>query len=75
MTDRSPAKKSCKCARSRPTGSARSSASRARINAVVTNYRGLRIDYPQPLEKDPHVAYDAVYFAGEPADDDREGGV
>jgi lysine 2,3-aminomutase len=40
---------------------------------VVRTYRGERIDYPQPRERDCSVPYDAVYFAGEPADDDREG--
>jgi lysine 2,3-aminomutase len=42
---------------------------------VVRNYRGQRIEYPEPAEADCTVAYDDVYFAGEPADDDREGGV
>jgi lysine 2,3-aminomutase len=43
--------------------------------AVVTlrNYRGERIRYPQPRERDCQVPYDGVYFAGEPPDDDREG--
>lgn len=41
----------------------------------VRNYRGKRIDYPQPLERDCTVPYDDVFFAGEPADDDREGGL
>lgn len=40
---------------------------------VVRSYRGERVRYPQPRERDCTVAYDAVYFAGEPADDDREG--
>jgi len=39
----------------------------------VRTYRGDLVDYPQPREKDCTVAYDDVYFAGEPADDDREG--
>jgi lysine 2,3-aminomutase len=43
--------------------------------AVVRNYRGVKIEYPQPLERDCRVPYDDVYFAGEEADDDREGGV
>jgi len=41
---------------------------------VVRNYRGLRVEYPQPLERDCAVPYDEVFFAGEPDDDDREGG-
>ncbi len=40
---------------------------------VVTTYRGTRIEYPQPRERDCTVAYDAIQFAGEPPDDDREG--
>ncbi len=40
---------------------------------VLHNYRGLEIHYPQPVEKDPFVSYDDVYFAGTPEDDDREG--
>jgi lysine 2,3-aminomutase len=44
------------------------------LRAVVTNYRGLRIEYPQPRAQDPTVAYDDVFFAGEAPDDDREGG-
>ena len=40
---------------------------------VVRTYRGARIEYPQPRERDCRVPYDDVYFAGEPADDDREG--
>jgi lysine 2,3-aminomutase len=39
----------------------------------VRTYRGALVDYPQPRETDTTVAYDAVYFAGEPDDDDREG--
>jgi lysine 2,3-aminomutase len=42
-------------------------------NVVVRTYRGTRIDYPQPREKDCTVPYDAVQFADEPSDDDREG--
>jgi lysine 2,3-aminomutase len=41
---------------------------------VVKNYRGKRIRYPQPAERDCAVAYDRVFFAGEADDDDREGG-
>ena len=40
---------------------------------VVRTYRGERIAYPQPRERDCAVPYDAIYFAGEPPDDDREG--
>jgi lysine 2,3-aminomutase len=40
---------------------------------IVRTYRGARIEYPQPRERDCTVAYDDVYFAGVPADDDREG--
>lgn len=40
---------------------------------VVRTYRGERITYPQPRERDCAVPYDRVYFAEEPADDDREG--
>jgi lysine 2,3-aminomutase len=42
---------------------------------IVRNYRGQRISYPQPRERDCTVPYDQVFFAGEPEDDDREGGV
>ncbi|HEU4731981.1 MAG TPA: KamA family radical SAM protein [Kofleriaceae bacterium] len=40
---------------------------------VVRTYRGERIEYPQPRERDCSVPYDEIYFAGVPADDDREG--
>lgn len=40
---------------------------------IVRTYRGDCIEYPQPRERDCTVPYDDVYFAGEPADDDREG--
>lgn len=40
---------------------------------VVRTYRGERITYPQPREHDCTVPYDAIYFADQPADDDREG--
>ena len=40
---------------------------------TLRNYRGKAIRYPQPAERDCRVAYDAVYFAGQPDDDDREG--
>ena len=41
---------------------------------VLRSYRGRLIEYPQPRERDCAVPYDAVFFAGEPEDDDREGG-
>jgi lysine 2,3-aminomutase len=40
---------------------------------VLRTYRGDRIAYPQPRERDCTVPYDAVYFANEAPDDDREG--
>ena len=40
---------------------------------VVRTYRGDRVEYPQPRARDCSVPYDAVWFAGEPDDDDREG--
>jgi lysine 2,3-aminomutase len=40
---------------------------------VVRSYRGVRVEYPQPRERDCTVPYDDIYFAGVPADDDREG--
>jgi len=40
---------------------------------VVRTYRGDLVSYPQPRERDCTVAYDDVFFAGEPDDDDREG--
>ena len=40
---------------------------------VVRTYRGERIRYPQPRERDCTVPYDAIQFADQPADDDREG--
>ncbi|MEJ7604239.1 MAG: KamA family radical SAM protein [Kofleriaceae bacterium] len=46
-----------------------------RETCVVRTYRGERIAYPQPRERDCSVAYDAVYFAADPPDDDREGSV
>ena len=39
----------------------------------LRTYRGDTVEYPQPRERDCAVAYDDVYFAGEAADDDREG--
>ena len=46
-----------------------------RETVVVRSYRGERISYPQPRERDCSVAYDAVYFSrpGTVSDDDREG--
>lgn len=41
--------------------------------AIARTYRGETVVYPQPVERDCSVAYDAVYFAGQPDDDDREG--
>jgi lysine 2,3-aminomutase len=41
----------------------------------LRNYRGLHVTYPQPVEKDPSVSYDEVFFRGVPPDDDREGSV
>jgi lysine 2,3-aminomutase len=43
-------------------------------SAIVRTYRGTRVVYPQPRAKDCAVPYDDVWFAGEPDDDDREGG-
>ena len=40
---------------------------------LAYRYRGQRVSYPQPREKDCTVPYDDVFFAGEPPDDDREG--
>jgi lysine 2,3-aminomutase len=40
---------------------------------VVRTYRGALVEYPQPRQSDCSVPYDGVYFAAEPADDDREG--
>jgi hypothetical protein len=40
---------------------------------MVRSYRGAKIEYPQPRERDCRVAYDDLYFADEPPDDDREG--
>ncbi len=37
---------------------------------VLQNYRGVTVSYPQPELADATVPYDAVYFAGQPADDD-----
>lgn len=40
---------------------------------IVKTYRGASVEYPQPRERDCTVPYDAIQFAGEPPDDDREG--
>jgi lysine 2,3-aminomutase len=40
---------------------------------VVRTYRGERIAYPQPSERDCTVPYDDVWFASEADDDDAEG--
>lgn len=42
-------------------------------HVLVRTYRGATVAYPQPRVRDAEVPYDAVYFAGEPEDDDREG--
>jgi lysine 2,3-aminomutase len=42
---------------------------------IVKSYRGELVSYPQPRARDCTVAYDDVFFAGEPPDDDREGSV
>ncbi len=44
-------------------------------HVVVRNYRGQLVSYPQPQARDCTVAYDDVFFAGVPDDDDREGSV
>lgn len=43
-------------------------------SVTVRSYRGDLIAYPEPRLRDATVPYDAVYFAGIPDDDDREGG-
>ncbi len=40
---------------------------------VVRTYRGALVEYPEAREQDCTVAYDRVFFAGVPDDDDREG--
>ncbi|MBA3463484.1 MAG: KamA family radical SAM protein [Deltaproteobacteria bacterium] len=40
---------------------------------VVRTYRGTRVEYPQPRERDCTVPYDVIQFADTPPDDDREG--
>jgi lysine 2,3-aminomutase len=40
---------------------------------MLRNYRGEPVSYPQPRAGGCDVPYDAVWFAGEPPDDDREG--
>ena len=44
-----------------------------RDTVVVRTYRGERVEYPQPRQRDCTVPYDAVYFAQQAPDDDREG--
>jgi lysine 2,3-aminomutase len=44
-----------------------------RERVIVKTYRGERIEYPQPRERDCRVPYDNIYFQDLPADDDREG--
>jgi len=39
---------------------------------TVRNYRGDTVRYPQPRQADCRVAYDDIYFAGVPADDDSD---
>jgi lysine 2,3-aminomutase len=48
---------------------------RAPDSVTVRSYRGKEVVYPEPQERDCTVPYDEVFFAGEPEDDDREGGV
>ena len=40
---------------------------------VVRTYRGKLVEYPEARAQDCTVAYDRVFFAGVPEDDDREG--
>jgi lysine 2,3-aminomutase len=42
-------------------------------HVTLRNYRGETVVYPQPREGDCSVAYDSVFFADDPPDDDREG--
>jgi lysine 2,3-aminomutase len=46
---------------------------RDRDHVTLRTYRGSTVRYPQPRDHDVSVPYDAIYFAGEPEDDDREG--
>lgn len=46
---------------------------KAKDHVLVRTYRGDLVRYPEPRVRDPRVPYDEVYFAGVPADDDREG--
>lgn len=39
--------------------------------AIVRTYRGTRVSYPQPRERDCTVAYDQIYF-GDASDDDSD---
>lgn len=40
-------------------------------HVTLRTYRGKVVRYPEPRARDCRVAYDDVYFAGVPADDDR----
>jgi lysine 2,3-aminomutase len=42
-------------------------------HVTLRTYRGATVRYPEPRHQDVSVPYDAIYFAGEPEDDDREG--
>ncbi len=42
--------------------------------ALLRNYRGQPVDYPQPRQAGCEVPYDRIWFAGSQPDDDREGG-
>jgi lysine 2,3-aminomutase len=46
---------------------------RSREHVTLRTYRGGTVRYPEPREQDVSVPYDAIYFAGQPEDDDREG--
>jgi lysine 2,3-aminomutase len=46
---------------------------RHREHVTLRTYRGGTVRYPEPREQDVSVPYDAIYFAGQPEDDDREG--
>ncbi|MCG8425010.1 MAG: KamA family radical SAM protein [Proteobacteria bacterium] len=42
-------------------------------HVTVRTYRGQLVRYPEPRQRDCSVPYDAVYFADQADDDDREG--
>jgi lysine 2,3-aminomutase len=46
---------------------------RGEAELTLRNYRGQVVSYPEPRARDCRVAYDEIFFAGEPDDDDREG--